>query len=55
MKLYIIYIIRRVRTSASIPLQSHFNPTSIPLQSHFNPGSGSEVDRFDPHTVGGLQ
>ena len=43
---------RRVRTSASI----RFEATSIPfaLQANF-PGSGSKVDRFDPHTVGGLK
>ena len=44
--------IRRVRTSTSI----RFEPTSISFVLHANfPRSGSKVDRFNPHTVGGLK
>ena len=43
---------RELSTSASI----RFEAASIPFTLHANfPGSGSKVDRFDPHTVGGLK
>ena len=44
--------LRRVGTSASI----RFEAASISFALHATfPGSGSKVDRFDPHSVGGLK
>ena len=49
---FVVSNIRRVGTSASI----RFEAASISFALHATfPGSGSKVDRFDPHTVGGLK